>query len=256
MAPVLWIVSPCYKDGDTVRASVPVMLAKLQSLYDEGLIDRQSRILLVDDGSPDDTWKAVYELCSNNDNVCAIHIKNNSGEEKAYLTGLSFASEYADVVITMDCDLQDDIELCGTMLKHYSDGCDIVIGYRSDRKSDSVLYRNLAGGFYRIMNLFGSQMVPHASQFRLMSAPAVKELLKIPAVHPFLPAMVAGLNMKSCKVPYQRKERIAGSSGYSYGKLFRLAFTVIAEYGKVPRIGNKSDKNSYSLPETDEKYLK
>lgn len=134
----------------------------------------------------------------------------------------------------MDCDLQDDISKIDEMLEHYRNGCEIVYGVRNDRRTDGSLYRFLSGGFYKIMHLFKTELVDQNSQFRLMSKKAVDMLREYKETEVFLPALVPLLGLKNEKVSYARLKRPAGKSGYSYGRLFRLAFSAITSHSAAP----------------------
>ncbi|MBQ6066622.1 MAG: glycosyltransferase family 2 protein [Clostridia bacterium] len=234
MKPVLWIVSPCYNSTDVLPDTVPRFLKKLGDLVACGSISEESRLLLLDDGSRDGTWDMILRFRSENARIAAVKLAHNSGEQNAYLAGLFVAADHADVIVSMDCDLQDDLEILDDMLRHYADGCDIVYGVRSDRSADTPLYRFLSGGFYKVMKLCKTELVEQNSQYRAMSKRAVKMLQEFGENEVFLPALVPLLGLKSAVVPYVRQERPAGDSGYSFGRLFRLAFSAIKSYSFAP----------------------
>ncbi len=234
MKPVLWIVSPCYNSTDVLPDTVPRFLKKLDSLVAGGSISEKSRLLLLDDGSRDGTWDMILKFRAEDARIAAVKLAHNSGEQNAYLAGLFTAADNADVIVSMDCDLQDDLEILDDMLRHYADGCDIVYGVRSDRRADTPLYRFLSTGFYKVMKLCKTELVEQNSQYRAMSKKAVTMLREYDEREVFLPALVPLLGLKSAVVPYVRQERPAGESGYSFGRLFRLAFSAIRAYSFAP----------------------
>ncbi len=227
----LYIVSPCYNEEETLPKSVPVFMQKLDALIADNKVSAQSRLLLVDDGSFDRTWETVRQLQTvYPEKIEAVRLKENSGEIRAYLAGLKAAEKKADVIVTIDCDLQDDIDAIDEMLRLHQDGAHIVHGCRPVRSTDSPLYRLCANGFYFLMRSFGSKIAPHSSEYRLLSKDAVNALMKADKKTPFLPAEIPLIDLPSARVYYERRERVAGKSNYNYCSLLKLAATALWGY--------------------------
>lgn len=227
----LYIVSPCYNEEKTLPKSVPVFMRKLDRLIAEHKVSAQSRLLLVDDGSTDRTWEVMEAMRGAYDGrLVPLRLAENSGEIRAYIAGMRAAAEKADVIVTIDCDLQDDIEAIDEMLALHADGAEIVYGCRPDRSADGAFYRFCANGFYFVMRAFGSKIVPHSSEYRLMTRYAVNALLKSKKEVPFLPAEAPLLGLKSGRVYYARQKRVEGRSRYNYRSLLRLAAGALWDY--------------------------
>ncbi|MBQ9552678.1 MAG: glycosyltransferase [Clostridia bacterium] len=227
----LWIVSPCYNDADTIEYSVPVMVETLDRLVRDGKVSTDSRLLLVDDGSADKTWETILRLQETYPKrIEALCFKTNAGEMHAYMAGMKAAAEHADIIVTIDCDLQDDLARIDEMLDKHSKGAEVVYGCRSDRSEDSSFYRICAGSFYFLMRAFGSKIVSNSSSYRLVTRNAVMLLQARCGESPFLQAEIPLLGLTSDKVYYARKARIAGHSGYNYLSLTKLAMTAMKEY--------------------------
>ncbi|MCR5041988.1 MAG: glycosyltransferase [Clostridia bacterium] len=227
----LYIVSPCYNEEEMLPKSAPVFVSTLDRLICSERISPESRVLLVDDGSTDatrETMKRIREEYP--DRVETLFLKYNSGEFRAFLAGMKAAAAKADVIVTIDCDLQDDIEAIDEMLELRVGGDEIVFGCRPSRDSDRPFYRFCAGSFYFLMRAFGSKIIPHSSEFRLMTKNAVVQLLAADKKNLFLHAEIPLLDLPQGKVYYARKARVAGKSSYNYVKLIRLAASAMKEY--------------------------
>ncbi|MCR5041987.1 MAG: glycosyltransferase [Clostridia bacterium] len=231
MPETLYIVSSCYNEEETLPESVPVFIDKLDRLISCGKVSGDSRVLFVDDGSADATWEVMESFRRGApDRIVTLWLPENSGEIRALIAGMKAAVEKADVIVTIDCDLQDDIEAIDEMLELRAGGAEIVHGCRPARDSDEPFYRFCAGSFYFLMRAFGSKIVPHSSEFRLMTKNAVSLLLGTDKKILFLPAEVALLDLPQGNVYYARKARVAGNSSYNYAKLIRLAVSAMKEY--------------------------
>ena len=173
MAVCLYFVVPCYNDADTLTVSVPVILEKLAALTASGQIDASSRLLLVNDGSVDNTWDVILALKKKYARITAVDLARNVGEQNALLAGMFTAVKKADCVITMDSDLQDDIGAVDEMIKHFEEGCEIVYGVHKVRKEDALSERLFATGFYQLMRVARTGLIYQHANYRLMSKYAI-----------------------------------------------------------------------------------
>lgn len=232
--PILYIVIPCYNE----EAVLPVMnsrfLEKLVELITDGLIDEKSRILFVNDGSKDDTWKIICDLAESNRYFTGISQSRNRGHQNAVLAGLMEAKDKADITISIDCDGQDDINAMNQMVEEYLNGCEIVYGVRSKRESDTLFKRVTAEAFYKLMNAMGAEVVFNHADYRLVSSRVLKEFANFKEVNIFLRGMFPLVGFKSTSVPYERHERVAGSSHYPLSRMLALAFDGITSLSIKP----------------------
>lgn len=234
MKPVLYLVVPCYNEATVLPVTAPMFLNKLDGLILTEKIHKDSRILFINGGSTDGTMDVIRSLCEQEEQFVGLSLSRNQGQQGAMLAGLSEAMGRCDITITVDCDGQDDLNAIGEMVDAYLDGSEIVYGVRSDRKSDTFLKRNTALAFYRVMHWLGVETVYNHSEYRLMSARAVRELLRFKEVNLFLRGLVPLVGFKSSCVYYERHERQAGETHYSYGKLMSLAFEGITSFSIKP----------------------
>lgn len=234
MLPVFYFVIPCYNEEAVLPISAPVLKAKLLALRDAGRISADSRILFVDDGSADRTWEIVTSLHGEDPVFEGVKLSHNAGEQNAYLAGMTQAIKKADVVVTADCDLQDDIAAVDEMLDRFDEGYEIVYGVRRRRDEDPFLQRLTSETFYRLMRLLGTELIREHSQYRLMSRRAVSLLLSYGEVNLFLPALVPKIGLKHTVVEHDRHVRAAGESNYNFIKLFRLAVEGVTSFSDAP----------------------
>ena len=234
MSTKLYMVIPCYNEDEVLPITAKLFAETLENLTAKGKISDESRILFVDDGSKDDTWKLITDFSKEDTRICGIRLSRNRGHQNALLAGLMEAKDVADIVITMDCDGQDDLRAVEEMVDAYHDGCEIVYGVRSDRSSDSVFKRMTAHGFYKLMNKMGAETVCDHADFRLLSARVLKELAQFKETNLFLRGMIPLVGFKSTAVYYERHERVAGKSKYSIKKMFSLAFDGITSFSIQP----------------------
>lgn len=232
--PILYIVVPCYNEEDVLPVTAPMFKAKIEELTKGGLVDGGSRILFVNDGSKDQTWEVLTDLCNADPVFAAIKLSRNRGHQNALLAGLMEAKEHADITISIDCDGQDDISAMDEMVKAYHDGCEIVYGVRNDRASDTFFKRTTAQGYYRILNALGGEVVYNHADYRLVSSRVLNELANYKEVNLFLRGMFPMIGFKSTCVEYSRHERLAGSSKYPLSKMFALAFDGITSFSVKP----------------------
>ena len=230
----LYIVVPCYNEEEALPLTAPVLLDKLTALAEAGLAGEKSRILLVDDGSKDKTWEIIKSLHEGDKRFAALRLSRNRGHQNALLAGLEYAAAHGDVSISIDADLQDDVNAMDEMLRHYAEGCDVVYGVRSARDSDTFAKRFTAEGYYKLIAALGGEVVFNHADYRLMSSRAVRALLEYPERSLFLRGMVPMIGYKSAAVEYERSARNAGESKYSLKKMLTLAVNGITALSAKP----------------------
>lgn len=230
----LYVVIPCYNEEVVVRETASRLLTKLTELQDKDMISSESKIMFVNDGSNDETWNMIKELHENNSVFTGISLSNNKGHQNALLAGLMTAMERADMVVSMDADLQDDVSVINEMVQKYHEGCDIVYGVRKNRSKDSFFKRVTANMFYKIMNWFGAKTVSNHADYRLMSKRTLEALAGYKEVNLFLRGLVPTLGFKTDVVYYERAERFAGESKYSFGKMMSFAVNGITGFSVKP----------------------
>lgn len=234
MCKTLYLVIPCYNEEEVLPETAKLLEQKIKHMVEHKKINLRSRILFVDDGSKDNTWEIIKELHDKNNLFSGLKLAHNSGEQNANIAGMMAAKEYADMVITMDADLQDDIDAIDEMVNEYDKGNDIVYGVRSSRKTDSFFKRNTAKAFYKVMKMLGVELIPDHSQYRLMSRRTIEALSGYSEVNQFLPVLILQLGYKNTIVYYERKERHAGTTKYSVGKMLSLAVEAITSFSMKP----------------------
>ncbi|MBR1770141.1 MAG: glycosyltransferase family 2 protein [Bacteroidales bacterium] len=231
---ILYVVVPCYNEKEVLGETSFRLKEKLVSLIDAGKISSQSRILFVNDGSKDNTWDMIKELHKDDVVFSGISLSRNRGQQNALLAGLMTAKDCADAVISMDADLQDDINAIDAMLEKYEEGFDIVYGVRSSRKTDTFFKKNTALAFYRMMNFLGTETVYNHAEYRLMTKRALEGLSEFKEVNLFLRGMVPMVGYKSTTVEYERAERFAGESKYPLKKMLALSVDGITSLSIKP----------------------
>ena len=234
MNTILWIVVPCYNEEEVLPISEKLFRDTLESLIIKRKISPQSRILFVDDGSKDNTWNLIQHYAMEYSSVCGISLSRNQGHQNALLAGMMEAKQVADIVITIDCDGQDDLDAMEKMVDAYHDGCDIVYGVRSRRNTDSFFKRKTAGWFYKLMKRAGADIIEDHADYRLLSSGVLHELEKFKETNLFLRGMIPLVGFKSTAVHYERRERVAGKTKYSLRKMLGLAFDGITSFSIAP----------------------
>lgn len=223
MADILYIVVPCYNEQEVINETTKRLTLKITNMIDGGKISIHSKILYVDDGSKDDTWTIIEELNEKNKYVKGIKLSRNKGHQNALLAGLFDAVEDADMIVSMDADLQDDIEVLDKFVEEYYKGNQIVYGVRKSRKKDSVFKRTTAIAFYKMMKAMGVELVYNHADYRLMSKRVVEELRNYKEVNLFLRGIIPLIGFKTTTVEYDRGKRFAGESKYPLNKMIYLA---------------------------------
>ncbi|MCR5781405.1 MAG: glycosyltransferase family 2 protein [Clostridia bacterium] len=234
MQNTLYIVIPCYNEGESLRTTAFAVRDKLRGFISSGDVNEKSRIMFVNDGSSDCTWEVIKGLASGDSIFTGISLAGNSGEDLAYFAGIEEAAKHADIIITKDSDLQDDINAMDKMLAEYKNGAEIVFGVRESRKNERLFTRLTSGGFYKIMTTAGARVIPQHSHFRLMSRRAALALCATKEARPFLPALAPGLGFKSAVVYHKRTANEQRPSHYNLKRLFALAFGAIIGYTSAP----------------------
>lgn len=234
MADILYIVVPCYNEEEVLPETSRRLRAKLEGLMAAGKISERSRVLFVNDGSRDRTWELITRLHGGCPLFCGADLSRNRGHQNALLAGLMTAKERCDMAISMDADLQDDIDAVDAMVDKYYEGCDVVYGVRSSRKSDSFFKRFTAEGFYRVMNALGAETVFNHADYRLLSRRALEGLAAFKEVNLFLRGIVPLVGYPSAAVEYERGERFAGESKYPLKKMLSFAMEGITSLSVKP----------------------
>lgn len=219
----LYIVIPCYNEEEVLPETVKRLTLKLDQMVKDNLISDKSRMLLVNDGSSDNTWNMICEFFEKNKYVTGITLSRNRGHQNALMAGLMFAKEYADIVVSMDADLQDDINVLDSFITEYNTGSDIVYGVRSSRKKDSFFKKHTALLFYKVMRAMGVELVYNHADYRLMSKRALDVLEEFHEVNLFLRGIIPLIGFKSSVVTYDREQRFAGKSKYPLKKMVFFA---------------------------------
>lgn len=234
MKKTLAIVVPCYNEEDMIPITVTKLSEVISSMANEGVIASNSYMLLVNDGSKDQTWPLIKKYCNETKYVCGVNLAGNVGHQNALMAGLSVAKEHSDVTISIDADLQDDVNVMKLMVLSYIDGCDIVYGVRDNRDSDTFFKRVTAQGFYKVMKALGVKTVYNHADYRLMSKRAIEYLCEFKERNLFLRGLVPLLGFKSSSVYYRRNERVAGETKYPLRKMLHLAIDGITSFSVIP----------------------
>ena len=230
----LAIVVPCYNEEEMLPITTPALLGKLDELVAEGLIDDDSYVLYVNDGSKDKTWDVIEAHHANDNRIKGLKLAGNVGHQFALTAGLITAKDSSDITISIDADLQDDINVFRDMILKYKEGCDIVYGVRNSRKKDSFFKRTTAQGFYKVMSLMGAKTVYNHADFRLMSKRAVEQFSNYKEINLYLRGIIPLIGYQTDCVYYERLERQKGESKYPLKKMLALAFEGITSFSVKP----------------------
>ena len=230
----LIIIVPCYNEEEVLTWSAEQLLSVLNDLICKGKISDGSRVLFVNDGSRDKTWKIIAGLVKEDRHFSGINLASNVGHQNALLAGIETVKDSCDISITVDADLQDDISVMEEMIDLYNDGAQIVYGVRNDRKTDSAFKRITAQGFYKFMKFLGVDTVYNHADYRLMSNKAMNQLLLYKERNMFLRGIVPKIGYKTANVYYERKKRTAGESKYPLKKMLSFAWDGITSLSIKP----------------------
>lgn len=231
---ILYLVIPCYNEEAVLHETAKQLLEKMNSMFDRGMISRESKIMFVNDGSRDKTWEIIQELHESNPIYSGVKLSRNKGHQNALLAGLMTAKEKADMAISLDADLQDDVDVIDKMVEKYYEGNDVVYGVRSARDTDTFFKKFTAEGFYKIMQAMGVEIVFNHADYRLMSKRALEGLSEFREVNLFLRGIVPLIGYKSDIVTYERHERFAGESKYPLKKMLAFATDGITSFSIKP----------------------
>lgn len=232
--PVLYLVVPCYNEEEALPTTMAKLDRLLLSMSEDNLINPKSKAMYVNDGSKDNTWNIINDAAKANSRVAGVKLAGNVGHQNALMAGLSVAKEVADITVSIDADLQDDIHVIPEMVRKYQAGCDIVYGVRNHRATDTWFKRTTAQVFYRLMNSLGVKTVYNHADFRLMSRRAVNQLCNYGERNLYLRGIVPLIGYKTACVYYDRKEREAGESKYPLSKMLGLAVDGITSFSIKP----------------------
>ncbi len=230
----LYLVIPCYNEEEVLPETSKQLKDKMDTLIKNNKISDKSRIVFVNDGSKDKTWQMICGLHDENNIFQGIKLSRNKGHQNALLCGLMTVRDHCDMAISLDADLQDDINAIDGMIDKYYEGCDVVYGVRSARKTDTFFKKFTAEGFYKIMKLMGADIVFNHADYRLMSRRALDGLESFEEVNLFLRGVVPMIGYKSDTVYYERKERFAGESKYPLKKMLAFAWEGITSLSTKP----------------------
>lgn len=230
----LYLVVPCYNEEEALPHSAQVMREKLNRLMQEGKVSAQSKILLVNDGSRDKTWKLIHDLCDTDPVFSGLSFSRNYGHQSAILAGMMAAGQHADIAVTIDADLQQDIGALDQFLEKYQAGCEIVYGIRNDRNTDGFFKKMTANAFYGLMHLLGCKVMSNHADYRLLSKKALDALAEYKEVNLFLRGLIPTMGFQSDVVYFDVKEREAGTSKYTFRKMMTLATDGITSMSTRP----------------------
>ena len=230
----IYLVIPCYNEEEVLFETSKRLKEKFNYLIDRKVISEKSRIAFVDDGSKDNTWSIIERLNKEDNIFSGIKLSRNRGHQNALLAGLMTVKDHCDAVISLDADLQDDINVIDKFIEKFYEGCDVVYGVRSERKTDTIFKRTTAQAFYKMMKTLGVDIVYNHADYRLMSKRALDALADFKEVNLFLRGIVPLIGYKSDIVLYERNERFAGESKYPLKKMLSFAFEGITSFSVKP----------------------
>ena len=231
---VLYLVIPCYNEEEVLSETARQLHAKMESMFARQLISPGSKILFVNDGSRDRTWEIIEGLHRENPIYTGVKLSRNKGHQNALLAGLMTAKERAEITISLDADLQDDVNVIDEMVEQYYQGYDVVYGVRSARKTDTFFKKFTAQSFYKLMKAMGVDIVYNHADYRLMSRRAIEGLAEFQEVNLFLRGIVPLIGYSSTSVSYERHERFAGESKYPLKKMLSFATDGITSFSIKP----------------------
>ena len=234
MAEIMYLVIPCYNEEEMLPITSQALTAKMNELIQGGKISPESRVMFVDDGSKDRTWELIEQLHESNDMFTGIKLSRNKGHQNALLAGMMTAKDRADIIVSMDADLQDDINAIDGFLEKRAEGCEIVYGVRSSRETDTGFKRWTAQTYYKALASLGVEITYNHADYRMMSRRAVEALAEFKEVNLFLRGMVPMVGFKSDIVTYERAARQAGESKYPLKKMISFAVEGITSLSIKP----------------------
>jgi len=231
---ILYIVVPCYNEEEAIEISAARLLDKLHELMREEIISDKSKIVFVDDGSKDRTWEIIKELYDKNREIKGLRFAHNRGHQNAILAGMMYSRKFCDFTITIDADLQQDINAMEDFISEYANGSEIVFGVRNSRNTDSFFKKSSAELFYKIMTLMGCDIYENSADYRLMSSKALEALSEYGEVNLFLRGIIPDIGLKSSVVHFEVFPRMQGKSKYPLSKMLTLAADGITSFSIKP----------------------
>lgn len=230
----LYIVVPCYNEEEALENSAKILLQKLDELIRKQLVSQESRIVFVDDGSKDGTWEIISRLYDEHEQITGLRMAHNRGHQNALLAGLMYAAKYCDFTISIDADLQQDINAMELFIEEYYKGNEVVFGVRNSRNTDTFFKKTTASIFYKLMNFLGGNIYANAADYRLMSAKALDALSEYDEVNLFLRGIIPDIGFKTSIVHFEVFPRMQGESKYSFSKMMTLALDGITSFSIKP----------------------
>ena len=234
MGNCLYIIVPCYNEKETLLTSAEQLCNKMSALITDGQVSDESRIVFVDDGSKDSTWEIISDLHNSNNVFVGLRLANNRGHQNALLAGLMYAKGYADATITIDADLQQDIEAMDAFITEWKKGNDIVFGVRNSRDTDSFIKKSTATAFYKLCELLGCNLYENSADYRLMSKKALLALEEYSEVNLFLRGIIPDMGFNTSVVYFDVFPRMYGESKYTFKKMLKLALDGITSFSIRP----------------------
>lgn len=231
---ILYVVVPCYNEEEVLHETTKHLKKKMEDLISEKIIDKESKVVYINDGSKDKTWQIIQDISKKEEIFEGISLSRNRGHQNALLAGLMTAKKYADIVISMDADLQDDINVVDEMVSKYYEGNEIVYGVRNSRKKDTWFKKHTAQFFYKFMKMMGVDIIYNHADYRLASKKVLDELEKYNEVNLFLRGIFPLIGYKNDIVYYERAERFAGESKYPLKKMLNFAWDGITSFSVKP----------------------
>ena len=230
----LCIVVPCYNEEEALSITGPELVEHLRKIVEAGQVDKDSKVVFVNDGSKDATWDVIKKLHDENKEVVGLNLAHNRGHQNALMAGLMYAKDHADVAISIDADLQQDINAMSLFIDEYKKGCDVVFGVRNSRDTDSFFKRTTAGMFYKFSKLLGCDLYENSADYRLMSSKALEALSEYGEVNLFLRGIIPTLGFKTSVVHFDVSPRMQGESKYSLRMMIKLALDGITSFSIKP----------------------
>lgn len=230
----LYVIVPCYNEEEALRISAEKLLSKMEDLRKKELVAADSRIVFVDDGSKDKTWEIIQGLYEEHEQITGLRLAHNRGHQNALLAGLMYARKHCDFTISIDADLQQDIEAMDLFIKEYYAGNEVVFGVRNSRDTDSFFKKTTASVFYKLMNFLGGNIYANAADYRLMSAKALDALAEYDEVNLFLRGIIPDIGFQTSVVHFEVFPRMQGESKYSLSKMMTLALDGITSFSIKP----------------------
>lgn len=230
--PILYIITPCYNESEVIEESLKTLNSKLDILISNKVVSTDSKVVFINDGSKDNTLELLKKNKTKNTIIISLSI--NKGHQNALWAGLEYSLNKCDCIVSIDCDLQDDVNLIDEFLEKFNNGYEVVYGVRNDRTNDTFFKRTSANMFYNLMNFLGAKIVKNHADYRLISNRVLNKLLDFNENNLFLRGIIPTIGFKSCNLYYKRNERFAGVSKYPLLKMISFAINGITSFSIKP----------------------